>query len=96
MAIIFQKARRRNWFRIAAFVLAILGFGVTIYYLFFAPSPRIEVIIPEPLEHLGQVSEIEFIDPTFVVESPAFKRLGDVSRRLTPGTLGRQNPFLPL
>lgn len=96
MAIIFEKARGRNWFRIAAFVLAALGVGVATYYLFFAPSPRIQVIIPAPLQQLGQVSEIEFIDPVSVVESPAFKRLGDVSRRLTPGELGRPNPFLPL
>lgn len=97
MAIVFEQKRKIRWFRLVIFITVIVSVLIATYYLFFAPSPRIELIIPPPLKTAEEVSAIDFIDPSAVVRSSAFTSLRDWGNG-KPGTgaLGRTNPFLPL
>ncbi len=96
MAITFEEKRKINWFRIVIFVLVFFAIVAGTYYLFFAPSPKIEFFIPAPFEAVEQAAQFEYIDPHTIAQSPEFKILRDYGIRATPGLLGRPNPFAPL
>ncbi|MBI3114794.1 MAG: hypothetical protein HYZ07_02430, partial [Candidatus Harrisonbacteria bacterium] len=86
-----EQKRNIPWFGIAVFVLAMLAIVFGAYFLFFAPSPAIEVVVPAPLQNVNKISFIE-VDPTTVVNSRAFRTLRSYTGLLGVGTLGRQNP----
>lgn len=94
MAIIIEKKERRiNWFALATGV-AVLGIASALaYFLFFAPAPLIEVVVPIRVSELNTISRIE-IDPGAVLNAPVFKALKSYIADPTPGTLGRPNPFI--
>ena len=94
MAILIEQQKRKtNWFGILTFLfllLVIFGGG---YFLFFSPTPGIEVIIPSSLESAEQLSEVQ-IDPSALIANPALKKLRMYGGQPSIGTVGRQNPFL--
>ena len=96
MAIVFQEQKKPvNWVKIlfAAFSVGFLIFAV--YYLFFAPAPKIDVVLPDPLKRANQISNLEFADPSAVINDPAFQKLQTLFGAPGVGALGRQNPFAP-
>ncbi len=97
MAIVFEKEKKRfNWFAILLTLVVLVFVGAAAYYLFFAPSPKIEAIIPKELQRAGEVSQIDFTDPSFVINSQAYRNLRLYVGTPVLGSLGRNNPFLPL
>lgn len=96
MAIVFEREKRSvNWFALIGglFFIGFLGFGA--YYLFFAPVPKIQAIIPPALQDTSQLSKLEFIDPATILDNPNFRRLKEHVPLPGPGTIGRANPFAP-
>lgn len=96
MAIVFEGQRRSiNWFGLitALFIVVFLAGGS--YYLFFAPVPKIQAIIPAALKETTEFAQIEFIDPTVILDNPTFRRLREHIPLPGPGQFGRPNPFLP-
>lgn len=94
MAILIQEQKKSvNWFAIAVtiFVVGTIVFGL--YYLFFAPTPGIEIVVPPPLQSATRISTIE-IDPTTVLNSRAFRSLRAYAGLPTAGATGRNNPFV--
>ena len=97
MAIVFEQPKRRiNWFPIVTSVFGVLFIIALAYYLFFAPTPNIEAVLPEVLEKTNRISDLEFTDPTLLLSSAAYKALRVYVGAPSSGTLGRTNPFLPL
>lgn len=96
MAVTFEQKRKVRWGRVVSFAIAIVVIGIATYYLFFAETPRIELIIPPPLVEVNEISGLEFIDPSQIIRSPAFSTLRDYAGEPGVGALGRPNPFLPL
>lgn len=97
MAIIFEQQKKSiNWVPlvVTAFLVAFVAFAI--YYLFFAPTPRIEIVLPAALERAQQISTITFIDPKEVIQSDPFKKLRSYVPAPMPAQLGRPNPFIPL
>ncbi len=95
MAILIEEEKRPvNWLAIlmAIFIMAVLGAGT--YYLFFAPTPAIEIILPATLQSANQITNIA-ADPATVLTSEAFKSLKVYGREPSVGQTGRANPFLP-
>lgn len=94
MAILIeQQNRKTNWFAIFIFLFlfaVILGGG---YFLFFSPTPGIDVIIPNSLESVEALSEVQ-IDPSAIVANPILKNLRQYGSEPSIGTVGRQNPFM--
>jgi len=102
MAIVFEQPKKPfNWVRIL-FIAFSIGFVVfAAYYLFFAPSPKLDIVLPPPLERASQISNLEFVDPSTILSSPEFRRLNSPSSPLyirppSVGILGRSNPFVKL
>ncbi len=95
MAILIEEEKRPvNWLAIfiVIFVMSIIGFGT--YYLFFAETPAIEIILPANLQSANQITNIA-VDPAKVLTSDAFKSLKPHGQEANVGQTGRANPFLP-
>ena len=97
MAIVFEQPKKTvNWVRLLFIVFAIAFVIFAAYFLFFAPTPQLDVVLPAPLERASQISELQFVDPSTVLNSQNFRRL---ENRIGPpaiGTLGRSNPFIKI
>ena len=95
MAIVFDEQKRSvNWFGIVAGLFLVIFFFVGVYYLFFAPVPKIQSIIPAALQDTTQLSKLEYIDPSTILDNPTFRKLHTYVPLPGPGRLGRSNPFL--
>ncbi len=96
MAIVIEQNKKKfSWFGIFTiifFVMLILFGG---YFLFFAPTPGIEVVAPSGLKSAVDLSKITF-DPSSVVNSRQFKSLKIYTGLPSVGVIGRSNPFVPL
>lgn len=96
MALIIEQTRRSvNWFGILVFIFllgVIFGGG---YFLFFGPTPAIEIIAPVELGAADKIAGIK-LDAGKVIESPVLKTFKQYGTDPGVGNLGRQNPFLSL
>lgn len=94
MAIIVkEKGQKSNWFGILTTLVIFAIIFVAAYFLFFISPPAIEIIIPQKLQPVIEISKIQF-DPTSVINSPAFRSLRSYTGLPSVGQLGRENPFL--
>jgi len=93
MAIIIEEEKRRiNWF---ALILAASFIGITIaltYYLFFAPTPLIEKVIPQSIQSLKDLSGIK-LSPEDVINNSKFQILRQYINPAESGSVGKNNPF---
>lgn len=95
MAIIIEKQKKEiNWFylSITTFVVAFIAFSI--YYLFFAPTPGIEIVVPSSLKSASQITSLQ-VDPSAVLNSRNFRLLRVYTGLPSVGATGRPNPFLP-
>lgn len=94
MALIIEQTKRSvNWFGILVFVFllfVIIGGG---YFLFFGPTPAIEIIAPVELNTADNIAGIK-LDATKIIESPVLKGLREYGTAPGTGNLGRLNPFI--
>ncbi len=82
-----------NWTAwIIAGVLTLLVFGGT-YFLFFAPTPGIETLVPTEQKVTAQLSSIQ-LDTRPVVEVFNSGRLKSFAAPVSAGQVGRSNPFV--
>jgi len=94
MAIVLEGEKRRFDWKLPALILAITGvLGGGIYFLFFAPTPAIEVIVSPAVRSTSELSSIRF-DPAAVVNSEEFRSLRRYGSDPTIGRVGRSNPFI--
>lgn len=95
MAIIVEEEKKgTSWITILSIVVVLLIVFLGGYYLFFKKPELIEVVVPEPLQVLGRLSQAKF-EPQEVVDSPTFKALRDYATPLTLPAAGRADPFRP-
>ncbi len=95
MAIVFEQPRKPiNWIKLFFGIFIGVFLVFTVYYLFFAPSPKIDVVLPTPLQNANQIISTQFIDPGLVLNSQVFKALKLYLGQPSVGTLGRANPFV--
>lgn len=96
MALIIEQTKRNvNWFGILVFIFllaVIIGGG---YFLFFGPTPAIEIIAPVELNTADKIAGIK-LDATKIIESPVLKGFQQYGTVPGVGSLGRPNPFIPL
>jgi hypothetical protein len=93
MAILIQQKRNGlNWFAIAVttFAVAFVVFGI--YYLFFAPTPGIEIVVPTTLDTASRITSVQ-VDPSAVLNSRPFRLLRVYTGLPSVGQTGRSNPF---
>ncbi len=63
------------------------------YYLFFAPTPGIEVIIPTDQKIAQDLSAVT-VRPEEVNQNATYQSLRQITTTASPGQVGRSNPFL--
>lgn len=94
MAIIIEEEKRKiNWFALAVIILIIATIIVATYYLFFAPTPLIERVVPAPLQSLQELSNIR-LQPETIVNNPKFQILKRYVNPIEIGSVGKSNPFV--
>lgn len=75
-------------------VVVVIALIVLTYFVFFSQAPLVEVLAPQELETISEISAIE-IDPKTVLNSPEYTFLD--SRTSEPDLsgleFGRENPF---
>ena len=97
MAIVFEQQKRSvHWIAILVTLFVVFFLVFAAYYLFFAPSPKIDTVLPAPLQRANQISGVTFTDPNAVVKSKEFVRLKSYVPATSVGTLGRPHTFAPL
>ncbi len=94
MAIVIEERKNGIGFLNLLIILIIIGivFGGA-YFLFFSPSPKVDVILPKPLEQTSKIAKFT-LDPGTVFDGNEFKALRKVVNVPTGGSFGRGNPFL--
>ncbi len=94
MAILMQQQKQKtNWFAVLVFlflIAVIFGGG---YFLFFSPTPGIDIIIPTPLVSAEKISKVT-IDSAQIINNPVLKNLRHYGTTPSAGNVGRQNPFM--
>lgn len=75
-------------------VIAAAALVAGTYYLFFAPTPFIEVIVPTELESISRISE-SGLNVSTVFNSPVYQSLRQYAAPVEIGEIGRANPFGP-
>lgn len=74
-------------------IIAVVVFSF-MYFVFFAGSPRIEVVLPPVLESSSEIVALPFDDLVGVVSDEKFRTLENRSGMATVGKSGRPNPFI--
>ena len=60
MAIVFEQPKKKiNWFGICISIFSVAFILMLAYYLFFAPAPKIETVLPDHLKKANQISNLE-------------------------------------
>jgi uncharacterized protein involved in outer membrane biogenesis len=94
MAIVIQDKRSGGGLGgliLVAFIIIVVAAAA--WYLFFAPRPAFDVIIPAALQKTQTIATFD-IDPSSVFDSPQFKVLKKPIIQNGGGTFGRENPFI--
>jgi hypothetical protein len=95
MAIIIPRETRAiNWFAVGVFVFLLLVIAGGGYFLFFAPTPGIELIAPIELQSAERLSAVK-LDSAAIVNDPVLKTLRQYGTPPLTQTSGRRNPFSP-
>ena len=93
MALIFKEEKKSNWKGLMIVAAVILAIGGAAYFLFFAPVPAIEIIVPPAARSVEELSGAIF-DPAGVVNSEDFRSLRRYAGQPSIGQIGRPNPFV--
>jgi len=93
MAIIIEQEKRKiQWFKILLTLAVIAAILSSTYYLFFAPLPLIEKVLPQNLQSIKDISNIQF-KPEDVINNPKFQILKQYANPIVVGSVGKSNPF---
>ncbi|MDP3901897.1 MAG: hypothetical protein Q8Q37_02915 [bacterium] len=92
--IIEGKEKSSGLGKLIGLIVLIVIIGAIVYYLFFAPTPAFDIIVPPPLQSAERIYNSE-IDSTTVLNSQAFRNLTNYVPVQTVGVIGRANPFQP-
>ncbi len=82
-----------NWIALAVVVVLVVVIVGGAYFLFFAPVPGIEAIIPSEQKLASRISKLE-LNTQPAVEAFTAGRLKQYAPPLTIGQVGRANPFI--
>lgn len=94
MAIIIEQEKRKiGWFKILVILALAVAIISSTYYLFFAPVPLIEKVLPQNLQSIKNISDIKF-RPEDVINDPKFQILKQYAAPAETGPVGKSNPFL--
>lgn len=91
MAILIQEQQAFNWKALVIFIVSLLAVGGSIYYLFFAPVPGIEIIAPASVKSTMELSNVEL---DLSVSAELIKNFRRYTGQPSVGQIGKENPFV--
>lgn len=95
MAILIEgEGRDINWVAWGVTAVVVISLFVGAYLLFFKSPELIEVVAPQRLEKVEEISRVE-VSPESLLESSEFKELRRYGQEIQPPSPGRDNPFAP-
>ena len=93
MAIVLEEKQKFNWKAFAIFSAVIVFLFATAYFLFFAPVPVIEDIIPLNIKSTAELSTVEF-RPGDLTSNKTYQSLRPSAGPAVITQVGRVNPFI--
>ena len=87
-----EKEKSFGLGKLIIWLVVLIIIGIAIYYLFFAPTPRFETIVPPPLQSAERIDVLKF-EPSEVTTSAVFRSLRVKVDDPASGETGRPNPF---
>jgi len=94
MAIIIEEEKKGvNWFAIVSIILVVVIIAIAVYYLFFAPVPLIEKVVPTNLQSIQALSNIQ-LQPGVIINNSKFQILKTYVNPIIIGPVGKSNPFV--
>ena len=96
MAFSFETSSSKgNWFTISIVLIVVFGLGFGTYFLFFAPTPFVEVLAPTDLKVVSDLSKVgSTLDSNFL-KGPAIDTFDTEIPNAQAKVTGRTNPFAP-
>ena len=89
-----EETGKKGVFGVLVIAIIVILLGAATYYLFFAPTPLIEVVIPSRLETVSRISK-DGLNAEAVFNSPVYRSLRQYVAEPVVGEIGRPNPFSP-
>lgn len=89
-----EESGGKGPFGLLALIVILIILGAGTYYLFFAPAPLIEVIVPSGLQSVSKIPTTGLTAPG-IFNSPVYKSLRQYVAEPVVGEIGRTNPFSP-
>lgn len=93
MAITFEEKQQFNWKALITFTAIIAVVFAVAYFLFFAPSPFVEQIIPSNVKSATELSTVK-LDPNDLQNNKTYQTLRQIGGPITVPQAGRANPFV--
>ncbi len=96
MAILVEQEKNNNPIFITAVAIAVaVILGLSIYFVFFKPTPGIEKAnVSTEMQSVAQVSKVSF-DVSNITDSPVYKSLKQQANPPNITLFGRSNPYAP-
>lgn len=93
MAIVLEERQQFNWKALIIFIAIIaVVFGLA-YFLFFAPSPVVQVIIPSNVKSTAELSTVN-LNPNDLLGNKVYQSLKQFGAPVAAPQTGRENPFI--
>lgn len=93
MAIVLEERQQFNWKALLIFLAVIaMVFGLA-YFLFFAPSPVVQEIIPSSVKSTAELSTVN-LNPNELLGNATYKSLKQYGGPMAVPQVGRENPFI--
>lgn len=97
MTITFEKERKQiNWTAFITIALIVILIGITIYYLFFAEMPLVNVLLSPKLKQISDFKKINNFDFSETLGNISGKNMSFIPLEMPSAeAIGKSNPFLP-
>ncbi len=93
MAIVFEDKQQFNWRALIIFIAIVAAVLGTAYFLFFAPSPVVEEIIPSNVKSTTELSTVN-LNPNDLLNDKTYQSLKQYGGSTAVPQAGRVNPFI--
>ncbi len=93
MAIVLEEQQRFNWKALIIFLAVIIGIFGLAYFLFFAPSPAVQLIIPPSVQSTTELSGVD-LNATSLLQNKTYQSLKQYGGPAPLPQMGRANPFI--
>jgi len=93
MAIVLEDRQQFNWKALIIFITIIAVILGLAYFLFFAPSPVVQEIMPSGVKATAELSTVN-LNPNDLLGNKVYQSLKQYGGSVVIPQVGRENPFI--